>query len=185
MLSWVGRGQQTAKALWRSGLHSFPLPPGKAQSLELTLFLPLHGLLGSARVLRGNPRAASLSLPSLNQGQLELLRRLFTEALYEEALSQVSAGRREQWPPSHSSSPGATRAASPPGTAKREQTWSCGVGMGLTCSKPPQQRVVSGRRAGGCPLSALLLSPHSGSLRMDSGLSLLLLGPTAKELGPG
>ena len=103
MLPWVGKGQQTAKALWRSGLHGFPLPPGKAQSLELPLFLPLHGLLGPAWVLRGNPRAAGLSLLSLTQGQLELLRRLFTEALYEEALSQVSAGRRDQWPPSHSS----------------------------------------------------------------------------------
>lgn len=119
MLPWVGKGQQTAKALWRSGLHGFPLPPGKAQSLELPLFLPLHGLLGPAWVLRGNPRAAGLSLLSLTQGQLELLRRLFTEALYEEALSQVSAGTRDQWPPSHSSPLVAARAVSLPGTAKR------------------------------------------------------------------
>lgn len=39
------------------------------------------------------PSDASLSLLPLNQGQLELLRRLFTEALYEEALSQVSMGK--------------------------------------------------------------------------------------------
>jgi len=68
---------------------AFLCPLGKL-SLELTLFLPLHGFLGPAWVLRGNPRAAGLSLLSLTQGQLELLRRLFTEALYEEALSQVS-----------------------------------------------------------------------------------------------
>lgn len=35
-----------------------------------------------------------MSLFPLNQGQLELLRRLFTEALYEETLSQVSERRR-------------------------------------------------------------------------------------------
>ena len=123
---------------------AFLCPLGKL-SLELTLFLPLHGLLGPAWVLRGNPRAAGLSLLSLTQGQLELLRRLFTEALYEEALSQVSAGRWNQWPPSHSSPLGATRVACLPGTAKREQTWSYGVGVALTHNKLPQQSCIRKR----------------------------------------
>lgn len=57
------------------------------------LFFSLPGLLGPAWVLVGNPQDTGLSLLPLNQGQLELLRRLFTEALYEEALSQVSMGK--------------------------------------------------------------------------------------------
>lgn len=47
-------------------------------------------------VLRGSLQGCSVPLFSLNQGQLELLRRLFTEALYEETLSQVSLGRWAQ-----------------------------------------------------------------------------------------
>lgn len=39
-------------------------------------------------------QGCNVPLSPLNQGQLELLRRLFTEALYEETLSQVSEGRR-------------------------------------------------------------------------------------------
>lgn len=45
--------------------------------------------------------------------------------------------------------------------------------------------VGSGGKSGGCNLTAHVFLPHSGSLQMDSGLSLLLLGPMAKELGPG
>lgn len=43
-------------------------------------------------VLRGSLQGCKCPSVSLNQGQLELLRRLFTEALYEETLSQVSVG---------------------------------------------------------------------------------------------
>lgn len=47
-------------------------------------------------MLRGSLQGCSVPLSPLNQGQLELLRRLFTEALYEETVSQVSVGRWAQ-----------------------------------------------------------------------------------------
>lgn len=68
------------------------LSPGKAQATELLLFLLLSDF-PTYLVLRGSLQGCSVPLFPLNQGQLELLRRLFTEALYEETLSQVSLGR--------------------------------------------------------------------------------------------
>lgn len=96
----------------------------------------------------------------------------------------VGGGGADQWPFTHSSSPGATQSAPPIRRAKPELTWY-EVGMGLTHRRLPEQRVVSGRKGSGCNLSIHFSSPHSGLLQMDSGLSLLLLGPMAKELGPG
>lgn len=75
----------------------------------------------------------------LNQGQLELLRRLFTEALYEEVLSQVSEEGGASVLPSYSSSLGATGSAFSAGTAKPGLTWSPEVGMGLTYRRIPEQ----------------------------------------------
>lgn len=66
-------------------------PQGKLMLQSWPFSHSSPGLPGPAWVLIF--RDASLSLLPLIQGQLELLRTLFTEALYEEALSQVSGGR--------------------------------------------------------------------------------------------
>lgn len=68
-------------------------PQGKLRPHSWLLFFLLPDF-PSYLVLRGSLQGCNVPLFPLNQGQLELLRRLFTEALYEETLSQVSVGRQ-------------------------------------------------------------------------------------------
>lgn len=72
------------RTLWPS------LDRRKSSGYRWALFLSSPDLLGPAWSPRGDPQGCRSPLLPPHQGQLELLRRLFTEALYEEALSQVS-----------------------------------------------------------------------------------------------